>query len=594
MDELELIKSKVNIVDLIQEYLPLKKAGVNFKANCPFHQEKTPSFMVSPERGIFHCFGCNVGGDIFKFLMLKEGIEFPEALEILAKKAGITLKRQRSKVKSQKDALFEINSKASEFFHYILVRHPLGKTALDYLKKRGLTDETVLAFKLGYAPNSWDSLSKFLTKRGFKLKDMIEAGLLVPSQKGGYDRFRGRIIFPLIDVKNNTLGFAGRVLGSQEPKYINTPTTKIFDKSHFLFGLHLSKGEIKQKTMAILVEGEMDMIISYQSGVKNIAASKGTALTEGQVELIKKYAEDILLCFDKDLAGDFASRRGIELADQAGLNIKVIELKNGKDPAEIAIKDPHLWEKAIDEAEPIYDYYLKSTVSRYNPKSADGKRKISQDLIPIWKKITDPLTKEHYIQKLAALLAVEEKFIRHEISSYQPPQPSKIISENPNPKILETQTSSPTLSRRELLEEYLLALLLKIPSEVTFVPNFPETIFISENLRSIYVLLVLYLDAISFKVQAFSILEFSKTMPEDLLPLLDRLYLVEVDYKLTNSQAWLSEVDKVVSELKKALVKASLEKLSFRIKNAQMFGKISELDILNKKFRDLSLKLKSL
>lgn len=591
MDDLELIKQKINIVDLIQEYLPLKKAGVNFKANCPFHQEKTPSFMVSPERGIWHCFGCQKGGDIFKFLMEKEGIEFREALEILAKRAGITLKGRGKAAKDKKVRLFEANLKAAQFFHYILTQHKLGQKALSYLKSRGVSTQTIEEFNLGYAPNSWESLTKFLKSRGFTDEEITISGLVIPSKKGGYDRFRGRVMFPLVDVRGQIVGFAGRVLDGSEPKYINTPQTPIFDKSHFLFGLNLSKGEIKQKNMAILTEGEMDMIMSFQSGLKNVVASKGTALTSGQIELIKKYTDTILLCFDQDLAGDSASRRGIEMADAAGLNIKVIQIPEGKDPAELVRKDIKLWEKAVEKAEPIYDYYLKSATLRYQTNTAEGKRRIGTELLPIWSKISDPLTFEHYLQKLAALLGVSEELLRKEIKKVKASPASSFqqvfeSQENQNKMIIK--------SRRELLEEYLLTLLLKIPSDLTYVPNFPETIFLSESHRSLYVLLVLYLDAVSFKGKAFKINEFIKTLPDELRPLVDRLYLTDIDDKLLHSRAWMNEMEKVVSELKKALVKASLEKLSADIKTAQLFGKMEQLEILNKRFRDLSVKLKNL
>lgn len=591
MEDLDPIKQKINIVDLIQEYLPLKKAGINFKANCPFHQEKTPSFMVSPERGIFKCFGCSKGGDIFKFMMEKEGMDFPEAVEYLAKKAGVTLKRRKSEIKDKKQRLLEVNQKAAQFFHHLLVKHSLGKKALDYLKKRGLSLETIETFNLGYAPNSWESLTKFLQKRGFNPEEMIEAGLIVPSPKGGYDRFRGRIIFPLIDSKNQVIGFSGRILDTGEPKYINTPQTPLFDKSSYLFGLNLSKGEIKQKKAAILVEGEMDMILSFQSGIKNIVACKGTALTLGQIDLIKKYADTIFLCFDQDLAGDSASRRGIEMADRVGLNIKVIQIPEGKDPAELAVKDTRLWEKAAGDAEPIYDYYLKSASLRYRETTAEGKRRIGTELIPIWAAISDPLTFEHYLQKLSALLNTPEEVLRKEIKKTKT---GFVVSyEN----FLESYTNKTQITakpRRELLEEYLLALLLKIPSDLNFVPNFPETIFLTEANRSLYVLLVLYLDAISFSAKEFKINEFTKTLPEDLVVLSDKLYLIEIDDKLLNSRAWLLETEKVVAYLKKALVKASLEKLSADIKNAQLFGKIEQLEILNRRFRDLSVKLKNL
>ena len=232
MDEVEQIKQKINIVDLVQEYLPLKKAGVNFKANCPFHKEKTPSFVVSPERQIFKCFGCSRGGDIFTFLMEKEALDFKEALEMLAKKAGVTLKKSPDK-KDFKDRLFEINLKAQEFFHYILTKHPLGKNALEYLKKRGISDSSIEEFGLGYAPNSWESLTRFLRKHNFSIAEIVTSGLGVSSKSGCYDRFRGRMSFPLIDGQNRLRGFSGRVLSPQEPKYINTPKPRFLIKVTF-------------------------------------------------------------------------------------------------------------------------------------------------------------------------------------------------------------------------------------------------------------------------------------------------------------------------------------------------------------------------
>ncbi|MBI4039839.1 DNA primase, partial [Candidatus Daviesbacteria bacterium] len=580
MDDLDLIKQRVNVVDLIQEYLPLKKAGVNFKASCPFHQEKTPSFMVSPERQIWHCFGCGKGGDIFKFLMEKEGMTFPEALEMLAKKAGVVLTRRQEagEGKDRKQRLFDANTKAAEFFHFILTKHQLGKAALDYLHKRGLTAATIEEFNLGYAPNSWESLTNFLLKHSFKTGELIEAGLVVPSKSSGYDRFRGRIIFPLISTRNQIVGFSGRVLDSAEPKYINTPQTPVFDKSSYLFGLNLAKAEIKNRNQAVLTEGEMDMILSYQAGVKNVVASKGTALTAGQIELIKKYTDTILLCFDMDLAGDSASRRGIEMADTAGLNIKVIQVPDGKDPAELVVKDVKQWLRAVDGAEPIYDYYLRSVSTRFDPKGAEGKKRIGAELVPIWAKISDNLTREHYIQKLAALLEVEESVIRDEIKTQNLPINYKNILTQPK---AEVDSRSDFQTRRERLEEYLLALLFRIPAELTYVPSFPETVFLSESLRSLYVLLVLYLDAISFKAKSFEINEFIKTIPQDQVSEVDKLYLIEIDERLTSPKIWLDEVEKVVAELKKALVKASLEKLSKDIKNAQTFGKIELLETLN-------------
>lgn len=598
MDDIELIKSKINIVDLISEYLPLKKAGINFKANCPFHNEKSPSFMVSPERQIWHCFGCQKGGDIFKFVMEKESLEFKDALEILAQKAGVTLKKSKTKSDGS-DKLFEANQKAAQFYNYLLTENKVGKKALDYLLARGLNLETIKEFSIGYAPQNWETLVRFLRKRGFKNEEMIDAGLIVPSQKGGYDRFRGRIMFPLSDPRGRVLAFSGRVLGDELPKYINTPQTRLFDKGKFLLGLNLTKSSIKEKGEAIIVEGEMDFLMSYQAGVKNIIASKGTALTENQVEEIKRYAGTILLCFDTDLAGDAAARRGIEIADKAGLNIKVIDFEGVKDPAELIKSNPEDWKKAVDEAIPIYDYYLKSAESRFNPKQATGKKQIFNELLPIWNRISDPITREHYIERLAAFLSVKEDFVRDELDKYQ--KSLNVSNYKPGLALRAKEELSEELpqkavpyDRREMLERYLIALLLHQPIDLNYVPNLPETLFTHEELKQVYVLLVLFLDSISFKSQAFRITEFIMTLPADFIELVDELYLLEVDEKLKERVAWQKELDLVVSELKKMLIKSSLEKLSLQIKNAQEFEKDASLETLTKRFRDLSVKLKNL
>lgn len=586
MDDLSLIKQKINVVDLVSEYLPLKKAGVNFKANCPFHNERTPSFVVSPERQIWHCFGCDRGGDIFKFVMEKEGLTFPESLEILAQKAGVVLQKTGKK-KDSNEQIYLVNQKAQQFFQHILLKHPLGKKPLGYLQKRGLKAETIEQFGIGYAPQNWESLTNFLKKRGFGIQDLIISGLCVPSKGSCYDRFRGRITFPLIDIRGRIVGFSGRIIDHGEPKYINTPQTPVFDKGKFIFGLHISKPDIRKSKEAILVEGEMDMLFSYQVGVKNVVASKGTALTEQQIESLKKQADAISLCFDTDLAGDSASRRGIEIADKAGLNIKVIKIEGAKDPAELCLKNPQQWLQNVLKAEPIYDYYLQSANQRYGIKSASSKKAISAELMPIFRKISDPIVKEHYTQKLAALLQIKDDVIKEEMDKLKPE--FKVLRED------QTQVRKvEPYSRRELLEAYLIALMLHIPLQHTFVPSFPETLFLSEELRQIYVLLVLFLDSISFKAKSFKISEFIKKVPESLVAEVDKLYLMPIDDKLTDLENWQKELNLVVTQLKKTLIKTSLEKLSLQIKSAQEFDNMEQLGILNKRFRDLSIKLKNL
>ncbi len=595
MDDIELIKQKINIVDLVGEYITLKKAGVNYKANCPFHGENTPSFMVSPERGIWHCFGCGRGGDHFKFLMEKDSLDFKDALEILAQKAGITLKKANKQDKDIKDQLYAANTKAAQLFNFLLTENKIGKEALAYLHKRGLTDQTIKTFNIGYAPNSWDTLTKFLRKRGFTNQEMIDAGLCVPSQSGCYDRFRGRIMFPLTDVRDRIIGFSGRVLGKEEPKYINTPQTILFDKRRFLLGLNLTKGDIKKQNEAIIVEGEMDMLMSYQSGVKNVVASKGTAFTEEHIETLKKYTDTLSLCFDTDLAGDAAARRGIEMADRAGLNLKVIQVEGAKDPADTVLNNPEKWFTAVKEATPIYDYYLQSADKRYKVKNASDKKAVFAELLPIWSKIADPITKEHYIEKLAALLMVKDDLVRQELEGIVK-QAGHSVGVTPMPVRMEIKkVNEPKIhDRRRLLEEYLISLLLHLPAEHTYVPNFPEALFTQEELKQIYVMLVIFLDSISFKGHAFKIDDFTKTLPPELVETVDKLYLMELDEKLESGNAWQKELENVVSELKKMLIKASLEKLSLQIKNAQEFDKDESLESLNKKFRDLAVKLRNL
>ncbi len=419
---------------------------------------------------------------------------------------------------------------------------------------------------------------------------MVQSGLCVPSKRGCYDRFRGRITFPLMDVRGRVLGFSGRVLGTQEPKYINTPQTPMFDKGKLLFGLHLSKGFARDAKSLILSEGEMDATMSYQSGVKNVVASKGTALTTEQIELIKKYTDTIDLCFDTDVAGDSASRRGIEMADAAGLNIRVIKIPEGKDPGELCLKNPEAWKKAVMDAEPIYDYYLQSLTKRFNLKAASEKKTALAEILPIWKKIHDPITLDHYVQKLSALFQVKDDLIYKQLDKL-----GQNTSTWERPALKQQRDDRIEVSdRRVLLEEYLISLLLHIPLAYTYVPSFPETLFTRDELKQLYVLLVLFLDSISFKGKEFRISEFVALLPPEEVERADRLYLMQLDEKLFDGKHWQKEVDMVVWELKKMLIKSSLEKLSLEIKNAQAFENMESLQSLNKKFRDLSIKLKNL
>ena len=305
-NQIEEVKNKTDIVSLISEYIEVKKAGRNYKANCPFHGEKTPSFMITPELQMYKCFGCGKSGDVFTFLEEHEGMEFSEALKYLAEKAGVTLTLIKNEETSEREKIIEINKSVLSFYNYALNGHVQGKKILDYLTKdRGLDLETIKKFKIGYSPESFEALSKFLIeKKKYKLNDLLKTGNLVGR---GVDRFRGRVIFPLFDHRDNAIGFAGRILPWQKQdmaKYINSPDTPAYHKSKVLYGMNITKSEIRESGYAVIVEGELDMISSYQAGIRNVVAIKGSALTEDQIRLIGRFAQKIVLCLDSDFAGN--------------------------------------------------------------------------------------------------------------------------------------------------------------------------------------------------------------------------------------------------------------------------------------------------
>jgi len=306
------IKEKLNIVDVIREYVPgLKQVGANHKALCPFHKEKTPSFIVSPDKQVWHCFGCDRGGDIFKFIMEIEGIEFKDALRILAKKAGIELKPWDRSLSTKRSRLLKILDLASIFFQKTL-ESDQGKIAQGYLAKRKVNSSVAEEFKLGYAPDAWDKLLSFLKARGYKEQEIFEAGLTVKKGQRSYDRFRNRLMFPILDVHGNVVGFTGRILGKEiegQGKYVNTPQTLVYDKSRVLYGLSKAKEAIRKQDLCILVEGQVDVIASHQTGVKNVVAVSGSALTLPQINLIKRFTQNIALAFDVDIAGSSATKR---------------------------------------------------------------------------------------------------------------------------------------------------------------------------------------------------------------------------------------------------------------------------------------------
>ncbi len=590
MDNLDEIKSKIDIVAFISEYVVLKKAGRNFKGLCPFHNEKTPSFIVSPERQIWHCFGCNMGGDVFEFAEKIDNIEFPEALRILAKKAGVKLQNIHfdQGVSQQKEKLYQINHLASEFYHYLLTSHESGKKALDYILKRGITKKSLELFKIGYAPNAWEGVSKFLLKKGFKVDDLEQAGLIIRdrSKNSYYDRFRGRLMFTLKDHRGNVVGFAGRKLpqpkeeDEKEAKYINSPETAIYIKGNVLYGLDITKEAIRKQNQVIVVEGEIDCISSYQVGITNVVAIKGSALTEGQLRLLKRFCDSLLLSLDADLAGDMAARRGIELADSFGFTIKVIRLTTAKDPNECIQKDSSLWMTAVKQAIPIYDFYLDSSLEKYNPEEAEGKKRITDELLPILSRIQNLVVRDFYLKQLAKKLNVDSEILQMEAQ--------RIVKEEKLPVSATKEVTRPLArNRRDLLEEYLVAMVLQseMPKiwekELTTVLDY----FKNDAAKKILQKALVNLNS----NQTWKIKKFVQEIPTELISLTDKLFLLDLKDKTLEEQK--EEFREIVKEIELFYLKAKLVKLGDEIKTVT-----NEKDLinLNSQFDEAALKIKQL
>ena len=594
MDDVENIKSKVDIVEVVSSYIPLKKAGRNFSGLCPFHAEKTPSFMVSAERQAFKCFGCGEGGDVFTFLEKMEGWGFREVLEELAKRVGIKLKRFEPTGQSRvREKILEINKLTAKFYAHLLTKHEAGEVARQYLAKRSIKRPIWEKFEMGFAPDSWDKTIGFLKSRGFSIDDLSVAGLAIAGRKGFYDRFRNRLMFPLKDSRGTVLGFAGRIIASSqsqseksEAKYINSPETSVFNKGSVLFGLDVAREEIRKKNETVLVEGEFDVLSSHAAGVLNVVASKGTALTDKQVAAISRICESVALCFDKDVAGDVASRRGIELLDMAGVGIKVVNLATYKDPDEFAKSDPLGFKKAIGASENIYDYLIESALRRHDASSAYGKKAVGGEILPVLSKISDDMVRAHYIGKLAKVLDLEVSLIADALSKR-----SNVVVENDN---LESVFSKKfDLS----LEEYFLALVIyaeKVPKKI--IEFLAREDFANEHCRALFDFMRSAIISTSKRRgkthKAPSISQIVSKAPKSLEEFVNNLYLVNLSPTFSDNEIWAGELVKIAERIKRQSLKRQLVKVSFKIKKAEREKDEKVLKKLTFEFGQISRQVK--
>ena len=596
INNVEKVKEKVDLVDLISSYLKLQKSGVNYKANCPFHNEKTPSFTVSAERQMWYCFGCARGGDHFSFVQEIEGVDFPEALRILARKAGIELEQFDRSFQNAKTRLSAISELAAKFFQKQLWESNFGQKALVYLKNRGLKEETIQDYQLGFAPDSWQSLTDFLKSCSFRDQEIFEAGLSVRRENslGYYDRFRSRIMFPIADFNGQVCGFTGRIFRPsadvapqrverlsqkdngnivpksneqsqhQDAKYINTPQTVIYDKSRILYGLHHAKMEIRSQNRCLLMEGNMDVIMSHQAGVLNAVASSGTALTDQHLKIIRRYTDNLDLCFDQDMAGQYATDRGIGLALQQDFNLGVVLIDDidCKDPADYVQKYGEKWQTKAKEGRSIFDFYIQTACRQFDPSTANGKKIIAQKILPVLKKIVSAVERSHWVGELALRLQTKEEILNREME--------RLGAETAHGFAGKSQSSEKAyeLASPDTLEDYLVALLM-IKPELAIQAGLNQ--FFSQKVKTFLEIFKNYprtgqpANSLDYLAQAAAVFEVDKMY-------LEKIYMQAQERwpgAAENGAELQNEFKFILHQLQKRNVAARLAELEMAIKQAE-------------------------
>ncbi len=600
----EEIKARLDIVDFLGTYAQLKRAGANFKANCPFHNEKTPSFMVSRAKQLWYCFGaCNEGGDIFKFLMKIEGLEFPEALKILADKAGVELPKYDKQFESRKNTLRAILHDAADFYAEAL-RNQSGAQAHDYLVKRGLTLEVIKSFGLGYAPDSWEGVIRALHPK-YTAEDIFAAGLTIKKERGGgdmqsvasqyYDRFRHRIMFPIRDIHGSTVGFTSRLLDEtrQEGKYVNTPETLVYNKGRLLYGLDLAKDAIRRRDYVVLVEGNMDVIACHQFGMANVVAASGTALTTDQVRLLTRYTPNIKMAFDADPAGEHAAKRGIDLALAAGMHVKIISIPKtcGKDPDECIRRDPKTWEAAVRSANEILEFYIGSARAKHDLNTARGQSQFVNEILVEIAKIPDLVEQDFWIKRLISETGVNEKVLRGQFAKY-----SKGVTAAADIQ-LPPAAAARVVTRHERLTERLLALFMfEVQCAGEIIANIIPEMLHGEEWRVLYSELTQCYNAFNSTLVAATAApnfrqfwrNWSQNRDPKILSTGDILELYgDQEFEGWSLRALEKEASLLVSEIRREYTRGRREELAQKMHAAEKAGDRALVEILAREFKQL-------
>lgn len=488
MDAVAEVKARLSIEDVVAEYVQLKRSGRNLKGLSPFSSEKSPSFMVSPEKQIWHDFSSGKGGDMFSFIQEVEGLDFKETLELLARKAGVDLEQFKGKSTGsgkQKERLYEVLDIAAKFYQAQLRSNT---TALEYvLKKRAFTKETVLLFRIGYSPNTGNALINFLKTKKFSQEEAKAAGLITQRYNGWGDMFRGRLMVPLSDAQGRVVGFTARILedNPDAPKYINTPSTLLYDKGRQAYGLHLAKDAIRKEKFGVVVEGNLDVIASHQAGISNVVAAAGTALTEAHLKDLGRYANDIRFAFDSDKAGVAATERAIPLAQKVGVNVSIITIPDGKDPDELVRKDPKLWLQAIEHHQYAVDWLIERYKTLLDITTGQGKRQFTDIVLKVVRGLSDSVEQDHYLTELAHTIGVSKDAMQsklHEQAKTEKPARLKKTSQTNRP-------DSPEIIEHRKSQQRLLALLLMHPTLRKQAVTMSEHMFLDPSAKVLFTFL---------------------------------------------------------------------------------------------------------
>lgn len=562
------IKDKLSIEDLVSQYVQLKKAGRSLKGLCPFHSEKTPSFVVSPDRGIAYCFGCHKGGDIFAFLQEVEGVDFKDALRILAERSGVKLEdkvfdRKNTVSSDQKQVLIDLHEKVTVFYENQLWQTDDGAKVLAYLKKRGLTEESIRFFRLGFAPDSYERTYSFLLKEGFTRQHLMQAGLALTQEttvEKIYDRFRGRLMFPILDSLGRVVAFGGRALRKgQDPKYLNSPETPLYHKSRILYGFYQAKQAIKQNQTVMVVEGYMDLIATYQAGIKNVVASSGTAVTQQHLRLLQPFVTTLYLSFDMDLAGQEAAKRTFELTQDFNFITKVVTLPEGKDPADFAQHHGAEFAQLLEQSPPYIDYSFQHLLKVYGIETLSAKKKILEEFFPLFQLLKSSIEKDAYIRKLAAELSIDEVVLYDEIRKMKLPayHPARKLGALSNP---------PPQAKTYRTDEIFIGFLLAYPRLAHFFMDKLEKEFFEEELQPIYNTFVNQYNAQGAGIKAVLLSDVNEDVQS-------RAHLLALSIEEKYGESPEEIVIKVMGDVFKSMKKSFLDK-----KGKELAKKIAEAE----------------